>query len=216
MSRPAFDLVVWDFDGVLNRNLTDGRFRWSQAIAADLGLGPAAFEAFVFRGPEVRRAVRGEGDLLEAAADWLARQGSRVTPEALLDYWFAKDALPDAEAGQWLDALTVRKVIGTNNEARRAAYIADVMGFGARVERIFASGPMGVAKPDAGFFAAIEAWAGAAAGAAAGVPARVSAGRILLIDDRAVNVAAAHRRGWGAFHFTGRTRARLPGILGIG
>ena len=203
MARLSFDLVVWDFDGVLNRNIRHGRFAWQDSLREDLGLDPDAFNSFVFGSERMRSIVRGQSDLREVVASWLARQASAVSVDAFLDYWFAQDALPDPEIGALLDACPRRKVIGTNNEARRAAYIEGEMGFGARVERVFASGRIEVAKPDDGFFAAIEDWAG------------VAPGRILLIDDGAANVAAAHRRGWNAFHFTDETRHRLAGILGI-
>ncbi|WP_284164678.1 HAD-IA family hydrolase [Frigidibacter sp. SD6-1] len=200
----SFDLVVWDFDGVLNRNSRQGRFVWQERLRADLGLDPEGFNRFVFGSERIGGVVRGESDLREVVAGWLAGQAVAVDVDDFLDYWFAHDALPDPDIGPLLDLCPGRKVIGTNNEARRASYIEDVMGFGARVERVFASGRMGVAKPDAGFFAEIEDWAG------------VRPARILLIDDSASNIAAAHRLGWQAFHFTDGTRHRLSTVLGIG
>jgi putative hydrolase of the HAD superfamily len=77
------------------------------------------------------------------------------------------------------------------------------MGFHTRMRKIFASGPLGVKKPDGAFFAAIEAWAGHAPQ------------DILLIDDAEKNILAASARGWQTFHFTDETRARLPEVLGI-
>jgi putative hydrolase of the HAD superfamily len=203
MTRLSFDLVVWDFDGVLNGNIRAGRFVWQDHLRRDLGLDPAAFNAFVFGSDRIGAVVRGARDLLEVAGEWLAGQRAAIGAEAFLDYWFAKDALPDPEIGALLDACPGRNVIGTNNETRRAAYIEHAMGFGARVERVFASGRMGLAKPDAGFFEAIEDWAG------------LAPRRILLIDDSAANVAAAHRRGWNGFHFTDETRHSLAGLLGV-
>mgnify|MGYP001222472689 CR=1 FL=1 len=204
MAGISFELVVWDFDGVLNRNIRQGSFVWQDSLRDDLGLDPAAFNRFVFGSERIRSLVRGKLDLREVVADWLSEQGAAIAADTFLEYWFAKDALPDPDTGALLDACAGRTVIGTNNEARRAAHIEDYMGFGKRVEKVFASGRMGVAKPDDGFFAAIEEWAG------------VAAGRILLIDDSAANIAAAHRLGWQAFHFTDETRHRLPGLLGIG
>lgn len=204
MVRLAFDLVVWDFDGVLNRNIRAGQFAWQDRLRADFGLDPEAFNRFVFHSGRIRPVVRGEGDLLAVVAEWLASQGAQVEAEDFLRYWFQQDALPDPEVVAWCMDAPGRRVIGTNNEARRARFIEGPMGFAARVERVFASGRMGVAKPDAAFFAAIEDWSG------------VAPGRILLVDDLAGNVAGAHRRGWHAFHFNDETRHRLPGILGIG
>ena len=50
---------------------------------------------------------------------------------------------------------------------------------------------MGMAKPDADIFAAMEADCGVAPGA------------MLFTDDRADNIAAAAARGWQTHHFDG-------------
>lgn len=204
MTRIGFDLVVWDFDGVLNRNLPQETYVWAASVAADRGYDPVSFEEVVFASGKFAEVMRGRLDLLDVVAEWLSGEGSEEEPDVFLAHWFAHEATPDDEAGRWLDQCLTRKVIGTNNEARRAAYIAGEMGFRSRVEWLFASGELGVVKPDPGFYQAIEDWSG--------VPAE----RILLIDDNATYIAGAHRRGWSAFHFTDDTRHRLPGILGIG
>ena len=203
MTRPAFDLTVWDFDGVLNRNLPQETYVWAASVAADRGLDPVSFEEVVFGAGRFAEVMCGRLDLQEVVAEWLSGQGAEEEADVFLAHWFEHEATPDDEAGHWLDLCPARKVIGTNNEARRADYIARAMGFGARVERIFASGRIGAVKPQAAFYQAIEDWAG------------LPGGRILLIDDNANYVAGAHRRGWNAFHFTEATRHRLPGILGI-
>ena len=197
-------LVVWDFDGVLNANMTEGRFVWSDAMKGDLDLDPRAFEAHLFRSGTMGAIIRGQHDLLEVVADWLASQNSGVSAEALLAYWFERDARLDAQVLGWLQAFNGRSVIGTNNEARRADYIEQAMGLGAMVDRIFASGRLGLAKPDQGFFAEIERWAG------------LAGPQILLVDDSLRNVQAAQKRGWAGFHFTEKTRATLPALLGLG
>jgi putative hydrolase of the HAD superfamily len=121
----------------------------------------------------------------------------------VLDYWLAKDAHPDAQVLGWLDACPVPGVIATNNEAHRARHIWEVMGFDARMQHIFASGRLGVKKPDGRFFATIEAWSG------------LAPGDILLIDDAEKNISAAAERGWQVFHFTDETRDKLPDVLGV-
>ena len=201
--KPDFDLVVWDFDGVLNANIRDGRFVWADCLLEDLGVDPQAFSDFVFRSGRIRDVVRGRLDLLDVVDGWLAEQGHKIPALAFLSYWFERDAMPDAEVCGWLAAHQGRRVIGTNNEARRAGFIEDVMGFGLRVEKVFASGRMGVAKPDPEFFAAIEDWSD------------VSPQRILLIDDVASNVEAAIAKGWAGYHFTPETLHGLPIRLGL-
>ena len=46
MTGVAYDLVVWDFDGVLNRNLPQETYVWASSIASDRGLDPVSFEEF--------------------------------------------------------------------------------------------------------------------------------------------------------------------------
>ncbi len=202
MTAP-FDLIAWDFDGVLNANVVDGRFIWADNLEADLGVSHDAFVDFTFKSGRIRDIVRGDLDLHQVMTTWLADQGSPVSADAFLDYWFEKDAHPDAEVIGWLQATPARHIIGTNNEARRAGYIENVMGFGDLVERVFASGRMGLGKPDPAFYQAITDWSG--------VPPE----RSLFIDDHGPNIAAADNLGWTGFHFTPESRAGLPAVLGI-
>jgi putative hydrolase of the HAD superfamily len=105
---------------------------------------------------------------------------------AFLDYWFARDALPDArmmqiKAGR--AARGLRQVIATNNEGRRASYIEHEMEFGQRVEATFSSGRMGPGKPETAFFDTVSKTLG------------VAADRLILIDDSLANVAAEEGLG---------------------
>lgn len=199
----ATKLVAWDFDGVLNRNIVDGEFVWHRDFEADLGVNLHSFEAFHFRSGRFAEVLRGERDLRDLIAAWVATEGFDLTPDTVLDYWFAKDDLPDTELVALVETLSCRQIIATNNEARRKAYIRDAAGWGARVEAIFAAGPMGVAKPDPEFFARIERWSG------------VAPDEILLVDDCARNIGVAQARGWQVFHFTDATRAALPAHMGL-
>ena len=198
MTRP---LIVWDFDGVLNANIVEGRFVWTDRLYADWGILPADLSAHIFESGLIHAVLRGASDLRDVLVEWFAQTGRDIDADAFLAYWFKHDARPDAQIMQHLRAPHLRHVIGTNNEARRAAYIEAEMGFGSLVEHVFSSGRMGCAKPDADYFAQIEAWSS--------LPPDQHA----LIDDTAANVAAAHARGWRAFHFIADTRAGLPAFL---
>lgn len=193
-------IIVWDFDGVLNANVVDGRFIWADRLEEDWGIHAQAMVAHLFEPGRIGQIMRGQIDLGDALAQWFDMAGHQIEVEAFLAYWFARDAHPDLGVLAHLDR-SGRHVIGTNNEARRARYIEDEMGFGARVDRIFASGRMGCAKPDPAYFDHIEAWSG-------GVPEAH-----VLIDDTERNVAAARARGWRGFHFTDATRAGLGAFL---
>ena len=197
-------LIVWDFDGVLNRNVVDGRFIWADRIEADLGIELDPFSDYIFGSGRIHSIVRGDMDLRGTVAAWLDENQHPRTADDVLAYWFEKDALPDAEVLSWLKAVPCRHVIGTNNEARRASYIETEMGFAHHVERVFSSGRMGVAKPEPAFFEAITKWSD------------VAASDTLLVDDSAKNVEAAQALGWQAFHFTDESRSALQRLLGVG
>ncbi len=196
-------LIVWDFDGVLNANIRDGRFVWADTLKADLGIDPKAFAHDLFGTGVIAEVMRGRIDLLAHVSGWLKAKGHEIPGPAFLDYWFARDTRPDAQVLDWLKAHPGRRVIGTNNEEHRTRYIEQDLGYAAHVERVFSSGRMGAAKPDPGFFAQIERWAD------------LPPGEMMLIDDVAGNVAAAKARGWQGFHFTDASRVRLPEILGL-
>lgn len=197
------DLVVWDFDGVLNAESKRDPFGWVARLDRDLGLSPRAFRALLDQPGIGRRVLKGEIHLRDVLADWLTTQKTEVTAEALLAHWLASEDRRDPQVTDWLIRSPQRAVIGTNNPVPRAEYIMQTVGLDAHVERIFASGAMGAAKPDAGFFAQIEHWA-------ALVPSN-----ILLIDDNRDNIAAAAKRGWQVFYFAEHTRDQLPARLGI-
>lgn len=91
----------------------------------------------------------------------------------------------------------------TNNEIHRTSYIETSMGFGDLVERIFAAGRMGIAKPDTDYFAHIEE------------ALQLAPENFLLVDDMEENVTAARSRGWQAFHFTEGAHDRLERSLGL-
>ena len=185
-------VVDWDFDGVLNRNLVNGEFLWKQSFDEDIGVPVAEFSAYVFRSCRFDPVLRGERDLKDLVAEWIDQSGCSKTEDQILDYWFSKDALPDAKTHAIFDrarASGFKNVIATNNEARRAAYIQNNMGYGALTDHIFAAGPMKCMKPDASFFEHIQE--------------KLSAEPqdLFLIDDKVENVHAAQALGWHGFHF---------------
>jgi putative hydrolase of the HAD superfamily len=196
-------LIAWDFDGVLNRGYQGGFFLWQETFEADLGVSAKDFTAFMFQSDRFARVLTGKCDLLDVLKDWIAAHDVPHAPRDVLDYWLSKDAHADAEVLGWQAACPVPGVIATNNERHRADYIWQQMGFDQRMQRIFASGPMGVKKPDPEFFAQIEAWS------------RLAPADLLLIDDAEKNIEAAAARGWQVYHFTESTRHGLPQLLGV-
>jgi putative hydrolase of the HAD superfamily len=196
-------LIAWDFDGVLNRGHQGGYDDWQRTFEADLGVSAAAFTEFIYAPDRFAPVMTGQRDLLDLLADYTATHAVPHAPRAILDYWLAKDAVRDEQVLAWVKACPIPGVIATNNETHRATHMWTELGYSAHMQHIFASGRMGVRKPDPAFFQQIETWSGHA-------PAD-----ILLIDDAEKNVAAAAARGWQVFHFTDETRARIPEVLGL-
>jgi putative hydrolase of the HAD superfamily len=196
-------LIAWDFDGVLNKGYQGGFLHWQDSFEADFGVSAQVFTEFMFGSNQFDAVLTGKRDLLDLLAEWSRTHTNALDPQAVLDYWLAKDAHPDAQVLEWLDACPIPGVIATNNEAHRAKYIWETMGFEVHLQKIFASGMLGVKKPGTQFFAEIERWSGHAPE------------DILLIDDAEKNIIAAKARGWQTFHFTDETREGLPLILGL-
>ncbi|MEP2889618.1 hypothetical protein [Tateyamaria sp.] len=116
-------IIVWDFDGVLNANVIDGRFVWADRLQQDWGIDRAALVAHLFHRDRIGRIMRGQIDLRDELQFWLTDAGHNIDADVFLAYWFANDALPDAKVVRHLERSDATHVIGTNNEARRAAYL---------------------------------------------------------------------------------------------
>jgi putative hydrolase of the HAD superfamily len=203
--RTDISVIAWDFDGVLNRNIVDGRFVWADTLEDDLGIALDAFERGVFD-TTFAQVISGKRDIKRHLQDWLDRCGHTLDAEDLLDYWFARDDLKDPFTCGLLEDLTrhdVVQVIATNNEDRRSSYIEHKSGFGSLVSQVFSSGRIKSAKPDAAFFTHVSN------------ALRVAPSEILLIDDSATNVRAAKALGWKGFHFTEQSRQELVSFLGL-
>lgn len=196
-------LVAWDFDGVLNRGYAHGFEAWQRTFEEDLGVSARDFTDFVYNERNFVPVLTGKLDLMALLADYVAAYEVPHSPRVVLDYWLAKDANLDMQVLGWLQACALPGVIATNNETHRADHIWHGLALSQHFRHIFASGRMGVKKPDAGFFAEIESWSGHAPE------------EILLIDDAARNIEAARARGWQVFHFTEETRHHLPEVLGV-
>ncbi|MEL7103212.1 MAG: HAD-IA family hydrolase [Pseudomonadota bacterium] len=193
-------VIAWDFDGVLNRNIVDGRLIWKTNFSNDLGVSEDEFSNYMFRSGRFDDVLIGRRDVRDLVSDWLSQSTCQHSVDQILDYWFSNDALPDERTLEILNHASAngfQNVLATNNETRRVAYIENDMGFANKVDHVFAAGRMGCKKPDPAFFENIEH------------TLQVAAEEILLIDDKAANVEAAKALGWSAFHFRGGDYAGL-------
>lgn len=203
--RTDIRAVAWDFDGVLNRNINDGRFIWADTIEADLGINLDHFQSGVFD-QRFLDVIRGRIDILDHLQDWLDETDYRISAPDLLSYWFEKDDIQDPMTGALVHKLNrqgVLQVIATNNESRRAGYIEDVSGYRKVTSFTFSSGRLGVAKPDRAFFDCVC------------TSLSVKPEHMLLIDDSEDNVRSARALGWNTYHFTDETRDGLASFLGL-
>lgn len=194
------DAVVFDFDGVINRNYDEGGFRWSRDVQRDFGICPKTLSQRLF-GEAFKAVIVGEVDLADAVAPILADLGCTASAVDFLAYWFDRDialCAPTLALMARVRAAGVPCVIGTNNERRRAAYIWETAGMSAHADAIYASGVLGKAKPAAAFFAHIADDLGAADPA-----------RLLLIDDMPKNVSGARAVGWQAMLYGDHSALRL-------
>ncbi len=195
------DLVVWDFDGVFNANYDADGYIWTQQMEEDMEIDGAAFRHGLFQ-PEFRAIMTGHVDIRDALAEILPKAGYAHGPDVFMEYWFSRDYYHNDGMDELLAdvrAAGVACVLGTNNEPRRAGYIADQWGYATKVDKIYTSGLMGVAKPDHAFYAHVMEDQGVAD------PARV-----LFVDDHPENIVAAHAFGWRTYQF-GDLRAKVVG-----
>jgi len=174
--------IAWDFDGVLNR----AGNAWQEVLRRDWGADPAALVKAVFE-PDRRALLTGQDDVLDRLERWVDDTGFEGGAEDILELLFEHDNDPDRELLLMiaqLDAAGLAQVMATNSDARRARFLAVEGGWAERLDAIFASGEMGVMKPDAAFFVQIEEALG------------LAPEEILLIDDLERNTDAAEKRGW--------------------
>ncbi|KZL12518.1 Alpha-D-glucose-1-phosphate phosphatase YihX [Pseudovibrio axinellae] len=199
----GIDVIAWDFDGVLNRNNVTDPFVWVKRFEKDFGISWRTFAREMFT-DDYSDVLLGRADLKTLLSRWAQKTGYQGDLDAFLLSWFERDAHPDLELRALMDKLShtaVRQVIATNNGARRTRYIEEQMQYKKRVDAVFSSGRMGIAKPNAEFFMHITSSLG------------VRADRMLLVDDHKENIDAAQTMGWRALHFTPSTRKQVIGAL---
>ncbi|MEO0551066.1 MAG: HAD-IA family hydrolase [Pseudomonadota bacterium] len=205
MITDAVQVIAWDFDGVLNNNIENGQFVWSKTFEQDLGLSHDAFASYLFKG-RFHEAMAGKADLRQLVSDWLSDQVTRHSADDILHYWFHRDARPDDRVLAMTERLAERgliNIMATNNEVHRTAFIERDMGFGDRMDHIFAAGRMGKVKPQLSYFEHIQE------------TLNLPPGAFLLIDDIAENTDAAERAGWLAHHHKEGAYERLEDILDL-
>jgi FMN phosphatase YigB (HAD superfamily) len=177
--------VVFDLGGVL---LPFDRERRIVHIARETGADPEALRA-LYAGDLPGRVDVGQADETDIAVALGALAGRSISaPEAIaltLSVFEAPNLPLWDFAARLADSATVAGF--TDNPA----FVRRAFPPGARLDPVFFSAELGVAKPSPLAFAAVQRGLG------------VAADEILFIDDSPANVAAALDAGWDAIHFTG-------------
>lgn len=196
--------IVWGFDGVLNRNIAGGRYVWLDGLAAEFGIDAGQFETAIFK-TNWTRIITGREDILDRLDRWAVNAHFTGDVEDVLEYWFTADlriSEPMERLVDQVEAAGLGQVIATNSDPRRARFLEQQQGWGEKVDAVFASGRLGVAKPDPAFFAAIEEETG------------LDPRELLFVEDRESHLAAAEKRGWQGVHFTeGSERALVTTLV---
>jgi putative hydrolase of the HAD superfamily len=186
--------VLFDADGVLQflgplYQHFDEQYGWPQEKVNGF------FEHLFHERPEFDGSLTGGGDVEAVIGVALAEWGWTHPTDRFVRDWLTLGAVPDREALALVAALRTHGVVcglASNQEAVRARYMDEELGYRALFDHRFYSWHLGYAKPDGAFFRAALAELG------------VEPATVLFVDDRPDNVEAArgcglhaevHRRG---------------------
>lgn len=197
----AIKALMVDVDGVVVTRPESGR-RWDHDLEADLGVPAEALQRVFFQ-PHFKAISEGRAPIEPHLAAALAEIAPHVSAEAMMAYWFAKDAHLDHALLADLAGLRARGLalhLATVQEHRRADYLWTTLGLGARFDGLHHSAAVGAAKPDLAYFRGVEA------------RTRFAPAELLLIDDSVRNVDGARAAGWSAVLWTGEER--LETVIG--
>lgn len=185
-------VVVLDVDGVVVLGHPDGG-RWDRNLERDLGIAPKTLQEKFFR-PHWHCIATGAAELLPVLESIWPELACRSSPRAFTDYWFCADSKLDHRLLAEVDALRAQGIkvfLATVQEHLRARYLWDVLGLNRRFDGMHYSAALGAAKPDAAFYARVQA--------------RLPVDRVdevVFLDDSMRNVEAAADFGWRSRHFT--------------
>jgi putative hydrolase of the HAD superfamily len=185
--------LALDVDGVLLDPNRGGRGSWQAVLEERFGVSPNELMLGFFD-RYWPRIILGELAIEPQLTAALVKLGCNVDFEDVLSCWFETDSHINDEvlaaANRW-SAAGARIILATNQEHRRAAYLAEFFHGKLPLDGIAYSADLGYVKSDPAFFeqAAVRF-------------ALPRDQRVVLVDDALGNVEAAQRSGWGAVHFS--------------
>lgn len=104
---------------------------------------------------EYKLAAVGKLDIREVLPKYLDTWGWNKSVDNFLQYWFESEREKDTDLIQLIQnlrSLGVKVYIASNNEARRAKYLMEKVGFDRDLDGAFFSAGLGVVKSDPDFF----------------------------------------------------------------
>jgi putative hydrolase of the HAD superfamily len=202
--------LALDVDGVLLDPNRGGRGSWQTVLEERFGVSPSELRVAFFDRYWPRILV-GELAIEPQLTAALAQLGRSLNAEDVLSCWFEADSHINDDvlvaATRWA-SVGARIILATNQEHRRAAYLAGFFRGKLPLDGIAYSSDLGYVKSDVRFFQQATD--------------RFLLTRdqgVILVDDVQENVEVARRSGWGAVHFTEGgdwTREVDAALLGFG
>ncbi|MGB0114509.1 MAG: HAD family hydrolase [Ilumatobacteraceae bacterium] len=185
--------LALDVDGVLLDPDRGGDGHWTNELERRHGLVREQLrQAFFTRSWE--DVINGRQLLEPALGAALDSIGTTITVDEVISCWFDADYVPFDDAidlAQRAVTAGCRVVLATNQEHRRAAYLARRLGDVVRLDAVYYSADLGVQKHDPEFFEIVSGRLEVA---------RDQRDTVVFVDDVEHNVVEARRAGWQAIH----------------
>jgi putative hydrolase of the HAD superfamily len=188
----AVDVVLFDADGVIQRTRGNWREQFVSILGAEANLDAFIAELFAAERP----CLSGYADFPSELGIILDRWQSPSTVEEALAIWTnieVDNAVLDTISALRRAGMTC--CLASNQQAHRARYMSDDLGYQTLFDREFYSCRVGFAKPDPAYFAHILA------------ELDLLPEQALFIDDVEANVASARRVGIRSVHFAANAGA---------
>lgn len=178
--------VLFDADGVIQKRPTGWQRLLEGVVGSERDTDGFLADVFTVEDP----SMTGHRDFTEGVAEVLRRWECEVALPKFLEFWTMIEVAPEiTRIIRGVKEAGITCYLASNQEAYRARYMSEVLGYGDLFEREFYSCDLGVAKPDVAYFSAIvESTA-------------LSPASLLFIDDRLDNVESAREIGINAATF---------------
>jgi putative hydrolase of the HAD superfamily len=176
--------VLWDADGVLQRVPAGGEESMRPALGGRID-DVDGFLAQAFW--EERPALRGEVRWLDVLPGLLARWGIGDAYDDVVRAWLSiEPVVPARDLVRAVRRSGVRCYLASNQDARRARFMQENLGYPDLLDGELYSCDLGRAKPDLAYFEKVLE------------RVALSPGQVVFVDDNVANVEAARSLGMAA------------------